>query len=158
MELSKSPSSVLNPDTMALEGYLRVVHTRPGVGVLSDELMAQTLTTTGKNWTQDVLQEVDAAADALRWHKSGIGVAVAAAANTDLSTGIYSRVSGTMAEGSSANIYQSVATISYTGTRSITEWGIFTTSTAGTMYSRKTFGAKSVINGDSITFTWNLTI
>ena len=61
-------------------------------------------------------------------------------------------------EGASANIYQSVATIAYTGTRSITEWGIFTTSTGGSLFSRKTFAAKSVVNGDSIAFTWNLTL
>ena len=143
---------------LSLAGTLRVVHTRPCVGVLSDETMAQTIATVGKNWLQDVLQEVDAAADALKFHKSGIGVAVAAAGNTDLSTGIYSRVTGTQAEGASANIYQSVATIAYTGTRSITEWGIFTTSTGGSLFSRKTFAAKSVVNGDSIAFTWNLTL
>jgi hypothetical protein len=145
-------------ETLALKGVLRVVHFRPGVGVLSDETMAQTITTVGKNWAQDLFQEADAAADALKWHKSGIGVAVAAAANTDLSTGIYSRVAGTQAEGASANIYKSVATVNYTGTRSITEWGIFTTSTGGTLFSRKTFAAKSVANGDSIQFTWNLTL
>lgn len=149
---------IVSPDSLVLKGQLRVVHTRPGVGVLSDETMAQTITTVGKNWTQDLFQEVDAAADSLKWHKSGIGVAVAAVGNTDLSTGIYSRVAGTTAEGASPNIYQSVATINYTGTRSITEWGIFTTSTAGTLFSRKTFAAKPVTNGDSIVFTWNLTL
>lgn len=145
-------------DSLVLQGHLRVVHERPGKGILSDELMAQTIVTVGKNWITDVLQEIDAAADALKWHKSGIGVAVAAAANTDLSTGIYSRVAGTQTEGAAANVYRSVATITYTGTRSVTEWGIFTTSTSGSLVSRKTFGAKAVVNLDTITYTWDLTV
>jgi hypothetical protein len=122
------------------------------------EIYHQTITTAGKNWITDTLQEVDAAADALKWHKSGVGTTAAVVGNTNLATGIYSRTAGTQTEGSGANVYRSVATINYTGTRSITEWGIFTTSTGGSMVSRKTFTAKSVTSGDAIQFTWDLTV
>lgn len=148
-------------DTLQIKGRLEVRHfDRPdGLGVeLCNETYLQTITTVGKQWVADVLQEVDAATDALKWHKSGTGTTAAVVGNTNLATGIYSRTSGSQTEGASANIYRSVGTINYTGTRSITEWGIFTTSTGGSMVSRKTFTAKSVVNGHSIQFTWDLTI
>lgn len=144
-------------DSLTVKGNLRVTHVRKGQ-VLSDETMNQTVTTVGKNWLVDKMQDILAATELLKWHKSGTGVTVAAAGNTDLSTGIYTRTAGTRTEGASSNIYRSVGTISYTGTRSITEWGIFSTSTSGTMFARKTFAAKSVVSGDAIQFTWDLTV
>jgi hypothetical protein len=142
---------------LPLKGELTVRHFSGGA-LRSEETYCQTITTVGKNWICDVMQEVDAADDAAKWHQSGTGATAAAAGDTDLGTALYTRTSGTQTEGGSANIYKSVATISYTGSQSVTEWGIFTTSTSGTLISRKTFSAKSVGNGDSIEFTWQLTI
>lgn len=70
-----------------------------------------------------------------RWHASGKGVAAAAA--TDFLLGTASTVGGqTPVAGTSSTIpsgtapkYQTVATINYTGTEAVTEWGLFMTST-----------------------------
>lgn len=143
-------------ETLVIKGRLNVKHERGGV-ILCDETYNNTVTTVGKGWIVDVLQEIDSAGDALKWHQSGVGTTAAAVGNTNLGSGIYSRTSGTQTESASA-VYRSVATISYTGTRSITEWGIFTTSTSGVMVARKTFSQKDVSSGDSIQFTWDLTV
>lgn len=54
----------------------------------------------------------------------------------------------------------SVGTIAYTASASITEWGLFNSATinAGHMWDHRTFAVISVINGDSIQFTYTLSI
>jgi hypothetical protein len=96
--------------------------------------------------------------EVLRFHGSGTGTTAESAAQTALVTEVESRVSGTLAEGASANIFRTVATIPYTATRAITEHAIFSASTVGTMLDRSVFTAINVINGDSIQFTYELTL
>jgi hypothetical protein len=94
----------------------------------------------------------------MKFHDSGTGVTAAAIGDTALQTGTgNARVSGT-ASNPSANIYQSVATLPYTATAAITEWGLFSASTTGTMWDHRVFSAINVVNGDSIQFTYKLTI
>lgn len=98
--------------------------------------------------------------NAMNWHGSGIGTTAPVIANTALenTTGAPARVSGTQSTPGATNIYRSVATTAYTSTLAITEWGLFSASTAGTMWDRKTFTALNVANGDSIQWTYDLTI
>jgi hypothetical protein len=51
-----------------------------------------------------------------------------------------------------------VATFNFTSTLAITEWGLFSASTSGTLWDRRTFSAINVANGDSIQFTYTLTV
>ena len=92
------------------------------------------------------------------YHASGTGTGAEAVGDTTLGTdsGV-SRVSGT-ASNPGAGQYRSVATMSYTGTLAITEHGLFSASTSGTMLDRTVFSAINVVNGDSIQFTYTLTI
>jgi hypothetical protein len=93
-----------------------------------------------------------------KFHASGTGTNAAANSDTALQTdsGV-ARVSGT-ASNPSANIYKSVATMAYTTTLAITEWGVFSASTVGTLWDRRVFSAINVVNGDSISFSYSLTI
>lgn len=93
----------------------------------------------------------------INFHDSGTGTTAAAIGDTALQTGTgNARVAGTQSN-PSANIYRSVATLSYTATAAITEWGIFTASTVGTLFDHFVFSAINVLNGDSIAFTFNET-
>lgn len=94
----------------------------------------------------------------LNYHASGTGTTAAAVGDTALGTdsGV-ARVSGTQTSPSSGQA-RTVATMSYTSTLAITEWGLFSASTAGTMWDRKVFTAINVVSGDSIQFTYTLTI
>jgi hypothetical protein len=83
------------------------------------------------------------------------------------------RVSGTQSN-PSANQYKSIATISFTSSLSIVEWGLFSASSSGTLWDRRWFNtsgapattatgsltasAIGVNSGDSIQFTYTLTI
>lgn len=52
----------------------------------------------------------------------------------------------------------SVGTIAFTNTFAITEWGLFSASSSGTMWDRRVFSAINVVSGDSIQFTYVLTV
>lgn len=95
--------------------------------------------------------------EVLRYHASGTGTTAESAAQTALVTEVATRTSGTLAEGASANIFRTVATISYSSSFAITEHGIFSAASAGTMLDRSVFAAINVANGDSIQFTYELT-
>jgi len=96
--------------------------------------------------------------DVFKWHASGTGTTAESASDTALENEVESRVEGTQEEGESANIYQSVATITYSASYSITEHGIFSASTGGTLLDRSVFSAINVDSGDSIQFTYKLTV
>jgi hypothetical protein len=93
-----------------------------------------------------------------KFQDSGTGTNGAVVGDTALQTptGI-ARVQGTPTN-PSANQYRSVATIAYNNTFAVTEWGIFSASTTGTLWDRRTFAAINVVSGDSIQFTWTLTV
>jgi hypothetical protein len=97
--------------------------------------------------------------NAFTYHAVGIGTTAPVIGNTIMenTTGAPARVSGTPSTPGSTNIYQSQATVSFTGTLAITEWGLFSASSGGTLWDRKTFTAINVVNGDSIQFTYQLT-
>ena len=103
-------------------------------------------------------------ADATAWgdfkfHDSGIGVVAAAVGDTDMgTTDGESRATGSQLEGATGEIYKSVGTISYTTTKAITEHGLFNIATAGILMDRHVFAAINVENGDSIQFTYELTV
>ena len=68
---------------------------------------------------------------------------------------------GTQVVGATSNIYRTVATITFDATDVITEWGLFHTSAVNTghMWSRVLVSPGIGVNsGDSVTFTYDLTI
>ena len=84
------------------------------------------------------------------------------------------RVAGTQSWPGSVNQYKTIATMSFTSSLAIVEWGLFSASSSGTLWDRRWFntagapattasaaltaGPINVNNGDSIQFTYTLTI
>lgn len=94
------------------------------------------------------------------FHDSGTGITAAAVGDTTLQTqaGPTTRATGTKSK-PAANQLRSVGTISYTTTLAITEWGLFDQSAqGGSLWDRRVFAAKNVDNGDSIQFTYTVTM
>jgi hypothetical protein len=97
-----------------------------------------------------------------KWHISGVG----AGAESTSDTGIYTSctagaaegdgVVGTQVDGTASNIYKSVATITYTATHTIIEHVLANHSNTGLIMDRTLFGAKAVVSGDSIQFTYTV--
>ncbi len=104
-----------------------------------------------------------------KYHDSGTGSTTPAQTDTALQTqaGPSTRATGTNTQTQSASgtgsttpaIVQSVGTIAYLSNLAITEWGLFNQSAqGGTMWDHRTFSAINVVSGDSIQFTYSLSI
>jgi hypothetical protein len=108
------------------------------------------------NYLVDELQSYTGI-DSFSWHEYGTSTGAENKTDTALTTAIGTRSTGTQTEGASANIYRTVGTITATGTHAITEHGIFSSSSSGTLMDRSLFSAINVSSGDSIEFTYELT-
>jgi hypothetical protein len=116
------------------------------------------VTTAFVEFMVDELQAETAEWGDFKYHDSGVGVTGAAIGDTAIeTTDGEARATGTQTE-NGANVYESVGTINYTTTKAITEHGLFSTIAAATLMDRHVFAAINVVNGDSIQFTYNLTV
>lgn len=117
-------------------------------------ISTQMVDTTGVTYLAALL--AGGTANTMYYHGTGTGTTAAAITDTALGTEVGTRATGTHT--SSTNVYTSVGLVSYTGTYAITEQGIFSASTAGTLLDRSVFAAINVVSGDSIQFTYTLTL
>jgi len=119
------------------------VITTVGVKFLCDDFNAN---------TQDVTN--------MKFHGWGTGTVAEAAADTALGAeSTETRATGSQASATAgANAtYTTVGTITATGSRAITEHGIFSAVTVGTLWDRSVFSVINLATNDSIQFTYVLT-
>jgi hypothetical protein len=141
-----------------LLGKLEAIVTRDGQRIDYGVLGYRVVTTAFVNFVTDQLQTETSVFGDFKYHDGGVGTTAENVANTAMeTTDGESRASGTQTE-SAANAYQSVGTIAYTSTKAITEHGLFNDSSAGTLMDRTVFAAINVVSGDSIQFTYTLTL
>jgi hypothetical protein len=136
--------------------YARVIRSNGDVenlGLISTKVV----TDAGVQYLVDALQNL-VEPENFKYHASGTGTTAEAASQTALVTEVASRTAGSQAEGASANIYRTVAIIAYAAPFAITEHGVFSANAAGTMLDRSLFAAINVLSGDSIEFTYDLTL
>ncbi len=141
--------------------------TRPGLWLPSKEIRR---VIKDKKVTDDFCEDIVdtlvssvAAFSDYKYHHSGTGVVAEDATDAALGTPKEdARVVGTQEE-SSAKVYQSVATITYTGTWAITEHGLFNTAGAGgppvvggRLMDRTVFAAINVVATNAIEFTFTI--
>ena len=92
------------------------------------------------------------------YHGSGTGSVAENVTDTALGTEVETRATGTQSN-PGGGTYRTIGTVAYTAPRAITEHGIFSQSSAGgTLLDRSVFTAINVVNGDSIQFTYTLTL
>jgi len=133
----------------------------PGL-VLDYGLISQrVVTTVGVGFLVDAWQNI-VELEIMKFHASGTGTAAEAVGDTALgveATTITDRATGSLGEGASANIFETVGTQSYTGSGAITEHGLLSVVTegSGTLWDRSVFSALNVVNGSSIQWTYDLT-
>jgi hypothetical protein len=132
---------------------LRADGRREAHGLVSTRVV----TTAGVNALADAFQGTFTLSN-FKYHGMGTGNVAEAVGDTALGTEVESRATGTQTEGASANIYRTVATITATAGRAITEHGIFSASSSGTLLDRSVFAAINLSTNDSIQFTYDLTL
>lgn len=136
----------------------RHIRQRRGIIVVGDlaELSRKVITTTGVGFLATAfINTVEP--ETINFHAMGTNSTAEATSDTALGTEVESRVSGTQSN-PSGNVYRTVATITATTTRAIVEHGVLTASTSGTLWDRSVFSTINLVSGDSIQFTYNLTI
>jgi len=145
--------------------YISVIRANGGVehfGLVSTKVV----TDAGVAYIVDDWDGGAATIDAFNFHGCGTGGAAEAASNTTLTTESTTilnpdnlRATGTKSQ-PSANIMRSVGTLTFDGAGAITEHGLFSDVDVaeGTLLDRSLFSAVNVGNGDSIQFTYSLTL
>jgi hypothetical protein len=132
---------------------IRADGTQQAYGVLGHRVV----TTIGAAFIVDTLQNL-VEPENLNWHQSGTGSASESTADTGLGLAVGSRVLGTQSE-PAATTYRTVATLTYAASLSITEHGLFWANAgANTLFDRTRFAGMPVNSGDSIQFTYDLTV
>lgn len=112
--------------------------------------------TVGKNYLATWLTAATQADYFMRYIGLGTGTNAANASDTTLQTELSTRVAGTLTP--SSNVWQNVASFGPgVDTGAITESGIFSASTSGTMFARQTFAVINKGAGDTLQVTWQVT-
>jgi hypothetical protein len=153
----------------AMTGYGRLTLRAFANGELRDFGIAsyRVVTSAGVNFIVDAFQNTTEVEN-FKYHGFGTGTTAESSADTALVTELTTqyatdntRPTGTTTEGASSNIYRTVATLSPDsgGTLSITEHGVFSASSAGTLLDRSKFSVISLDTsvGDTLQATYELT-
>lgn len=112
--------------------------------------------TVGKNYLATWLTAATQADYFMRYIGLGTGVTAANASDTALNSELATRVAGTLTP--SSNVWQNVASFGPgVNTGAITESGIFSASSGGTLFARQTFAVINKGAGDSLQVTWQVT-
>lgn len=119
-------------------------------------IIENVVVTVGKNYLALWLTQATQSDYYMRYLALGTGTTAASASDTALETELATRVAGTLS--SSTNVWQNQATFGPgVDTGAITEAGIFTASSAGTMFARQVFPVVNKGAGDSLQLTWQVT-
>jgi len=124
------------------------------LGILSTKVITDAFV----NYLVDQLQASSGGIAGFRYHGSGISSAAENQTQTALGSEVGSRSIGTQTEGATPNVYRSVGVVSYGGAFAIVEHGLFRGASGEVMVDRSTFPAINVDSGDSIEFTYDLTL
>lgn len=126
-------------------------------GNLKDERdIKNVVVTVGKNYLATWLTAATQSDYFMRYIGLGTGNTAATASDTALQTELSTRVAGTLTP--SSNVWQNVAAFGPgVDTGVITEAGLFSASSGGTMFARQVFGAITKNAGDSLQVTWQVT-
>lgn len=123
------------------------------------------VTTAGVNWLVDAWQGTYEP-ETMKYHACGTGTGGEVVGDTSLGTECTTtlnpdstRATGSLTEGSSANIFKSVGTLTFDGSAAVTEHGLVNAASgAHTLWDRTVYTAVNVVSGDSIEFTYELTV
>lgn len=144
-------------DSNGLKGHINV-KLYNSEGKLKQEVdKDNVIVTVGKNFLADWLTQATQSTAFMQYMGLGTGTTAASASDTSLETPLASRVAGTLT--STTNVWQNQATFAPgVNTGAITEAGLFSASSGGTMMARQTFSVVNKLVGDTIVFTWQITL
>ena len=142
-----------------MEGSLDISIIRDGIVYPFGCVGHKVITTAFAEFVVDQLISESSVFGDFKYHEIGTGTTAENKTDTALETYVEARTAGTQVEDSSM-VYKSVASISITDTRAITEHGIFNHAThgSGTLMDRTVFAAVNLVSGDVFEATYKLTV
>jgi hypothetical protein len=147
-------SRVLVPEGKLYAKVIRKDGTVEDKGLISTKVVTDAFV----NYIVDELQASSGGIANFRFHAAGIGGAAENQTDTTLSSEVETRATGTRTEGASANIYKTVGTVNFGSAFAVVEHGLFRASSGDVLADRSVFAAINVGSGDSIEFTYELTL
>lgn len=112
--------------------------------------------TVGKTYLATWLAAASQAGAFMQYIALGTGTTAASAADTALQTELATRVAGTIT--SSTNVWQNQATFGAgVDTGAVTESGLLSASSSGTLFAHQVFAVINKAAGDSLQVTWTVT-
>lgn len=148
MSRAVAPEAVLRGKVYRKDGHVE------DLGILSTKVITDAFV----NYVVDELQASSGGIAGFRYHGSGISSTAESQTQTALGSEVQSRGVGTQTEGAAENVYRSVGIVSYSAAYAIVEHGLFRGASGEVMMDRSTFPAVNVDSGDSIEFTYDLTL
>jgi hypothetical protein len=147
-------------EQIQIKGSVHVRLVGPDSVTKQEHINPNLVVTVGKNALATWLAASTQSTPFMSYIALGTGTTAPSAGDTALQTefagGGYSRVQGTLS--SSTNTLSCTSVFDPgNGTGAITEAGLFSASTTGTMFARQTFSAYNKASGDTLTITWTLT-
>lgn len=144
-------------DSLKLTGHINIKLFNEK-GELKDERdIKNVVVTAGKNYLAAWIAAASQAGQFMQYIGLGTGTNAASASDTTLQTELSTRVAGTLT--SSTNVWQNIATFGAgVDTGAVTEAGIFSASSSGTMLARQVFSVVNKAAGDSLQITWQITL
>jgi hypothetical protein len=148
-------------DTMKLKGSVKVQLIGPDGKIKQQHENHNLVVTVGKSYLTAWLAAASQAGEFMSYIAVGTGVIPPASGDTALGSEITgggnSRALGTLT--SLSNTWNNTAVfIPGNCTGAITEAGLFSASTAGTMFARQTFSVYNKAAGDTLTISWTVTV
>lgn len=147
-------------ETIQLKGSVRKqLFDEKGI-IKFDQTDKNLIVTVGKSYLAAWLAAASQSGEFMSYMGLGTGNTAPVIGNTtlqsELSGGGYSRQVGTLT--SSANVWQNQDTFGPgNGTGALTEAGLFSAVTSGTMFARQVFSVINKLSGDTLVITWTVT-
>jgi hypothetical protein len=145
---------VVAPESMLSARLIKASGDIEDLGILSTKVVTDAFV----NYVVDELQSSTGGIANFRYHGSGISGTAESQTQTALGSEVATRASGTQTEGASANVYKTVGVVNYAASFAIVEHGLFRAASSDVMADRSVFAAINVGAGDSIEFTYELTL
>lgn len=160
-------------DGSTVEGNIRMLGTLDACIIRSDGSVVdlgcvskRVVTTAGVNYMRDDFAAGAGGADIslFKYHACGTGTTAEAITDTALVTECTTALNPDSTRGvgtqvnSVSKTYTTVATLTFDAAAAVTEHGLFSAASAGTLWDRSVFAAVNVASGESIQFSYSLTI
>jgi hypothetical protein len=144
-------------ESLSLKGSVKVQLFDENMKLKQEHEDHNLIVTIGKSYLATWLAAATQSTEFMSYIAVGTGVSGPSASDTVLGTEIGTRVQGTLTP--SSNTWNNTATFAPgNATGAITEAGLFSALTSGTMFAHQVFAVYNKAAGDTLTFSWTVTI